>query len=65
MDKKPAKVKAVVEIEFDALTSNREDIAIMIREKFYPPMRGKITIKQFRVSDHGDFKPIFKENSLT
>ena len=65
MDKKPAKVKAVVEIEFDALTSNREDIAIMIREKFYPTMRGNITLKQLHIADYGDFKPKYKENSLT
>ena len=64
MDKKPAKVKALIEIEFTALTNNRESLAVMIREKFYPTMRDTITIKQFYITDHGDFKPEYKENSL-
>jgi len=54
-DKKPAKIKALVELEFDALTSNEDDITVMIREKFHRAMRNKITIKNLLVVDSGDF----------
>jgi|TARA_R110000824_G_scaffold24927_5_gene87294 hypothetical protein len=54
-DKKPAKIKALVELEFDALTSNEDDITVMIREKFHRAMRNKIIIKDLFVSDPGDF----------
>jgi len=55
MNKEPAKIRATIEIEFDTLTTNRESIEVMIREKFYPSMRDKITIKQFHISSYGDF----------
>ena len=64
MDKKVAKIKALIEIEFDALTSDKDELAVMVREKFHRAMRGKITLKQLHIADYGDFKPRYKENSL-
>ena len=54
-DKKPAKIRALVEIEFDALTSNKDAIKVMVREKFYRNMRNKISIEELLIVDAGDF----------
>lgn len=61
MDKIPAKIVAIVEVEFNAHTTDMDSLTAMVREKFYPTMRDKVVIKQVRIKDHGDYPQTFDQ----